>query len=209
MNDEAQRKIDAYLGGVRDGLRGLSASDIEDILAELRAHITEKAGLCGTISATTVDSTLASLGDAGQLASEYATDALLARAEVTRSPLRLLESLFRWASLSLAGFVVLLGSVSGYVLAGAFLLAAVLKPLHPEAAGLWVSREGTGDLSFSLHMGFGSAPAGGEREILGWWILPLGLLAGCGLAVLTTRIALWCARYYRQSRSLPRSQSNQ
>jgi len=30
-------------------------------------------------------------------------------------------------------------------------------------------------------MGFGAVPAG--RDLLGWWIVPLGLLAGCALAV--------------------------
>jgi len=137
------------------------------------------------------------------LASEYVTDELLARAEISRSPWRIVQSLFRWASLSVAGFLVLFGSIIGYFLGVVFLLIAVLKPFHPETAGLWVSRDATGDLSWSLHMGFGYAPVAG-REVLGWWIIPIGLLAGCGLVTLTTRLALWCVQIYRRSRALPR-----
>ena len=133
----------------------------------------------------------------------YVTDELLARAEVSRSPIRVLESLFRWASLSVAGFFVLLGSIAGYFLGASFILVAALKPFHPETAGLWVTRDATGDMAFSLHMGFGSGQVGG-REVLGWWVVPIGLLAGCGLVILTTRAALWCVQQYRRSRAMPR-----
>jgi hypothetical protein len=116
--------------------------------------------------------------------------------------LRILDSLFRWASLSIVGFFVLLGAITGYFLGVVFLLVAALKPFHPETAGLWASRDASGDLALSVHLGFGYAPVGG-REVLGWWIVPIGLLAGCLLVILTTRFGLWCARLYRASRALP------
>ncbi len=202
MADNAQQQIDAYLNRVRSRLRGLSAQTTGEILAELRSHITERAVVGGELTATSVDAALAALGSPEELAAEYATDELLARAEVSRSPVHLIESLFRWASLSVAGFFVLLGSVAGYFLGGAFILVAGLKPFHPETAGLWVSRDATGDVAFSLHLGFGSAQVGG-REVLGWWVVPIGLLAGCGLVILTTRAALWCAHQYRRAHAKP------
>jgi len=52
-------------------------------------------------------------------------------------------------------------------------------------------------------MGFGSAQGGG-REVLGWWIVPVGLLVGSGLVILTTRAALWCVQQYRRSRAIRR-----
>jgi hypothetical protein len=201
MADEAQQKIDAYLNRIRGRLRGLRAEERREIMEELRGHIMEKSAACGMTGAA-VDAALASLGSPEELAREYVTDELLARAEVSRSPLRILDSLFRWASLSVAGFFVLLGSITGYFLGVVFILVAVLKPFHPETAGLWVSRDAIGDLSFSLHMGFSYAPVA-SREVLGWWIVPIGLLLGCLLVILTTRFGLWCARVYRKSRTLP------
>jgi hypothetical protein len=201
MADDPQQKIDAYLNRIRGRLRGLRAEERREILEELRGHIMEKSA-AGGMTGAAVDAALESLGSPEELAREYVTDELLARAEVSRSPLRILDSLFRWASLSIAGFFVLLGSITGYFLGVVFLLVAALKPFHPETAGLWASRDGSGDLSLSVHMGFGYAPVGG-REVLGWWIVPIGLLSGCLLVILTTRFGLWCARLYRKSRALP------
>ena len=198
----AQQRIDAYLGRLRRGLRGINDEDARDIVEELRGHITYKASPSGEVTAAGVEAALAALGTPEELASQYMTDELLSRAAVSRSPIRILESLFRWASLSVAGFFVLLSSITGYFLGGAFTLCGVLKIIHPQSAGLWAFRDNTGGFELSLRLGFGSAPAGG-RDVLGWWILPIGLVVGCGLVMLTTRFALWCARQYRRSRVLP------
>jgi len=198
---EAQQRVEAYLNRIRGRLRGLRAEERREILEELRSHLLEKAATGGMTGAA-VDAALESLGRPEELALEYVTDELLARAEVSRSPLRILDSLFRWASLSIVGFFVLLGAITGYFLGVVFLLVAALKPFHPETAGLWASRDASGDLALSVHLGFGYAPVGG-REVLGWWIVPIGLLAGCLLVILTTRFGLWCARLYRASRALP------
>jgi uncharacterized membrane protein len=113
-----------------------------------------------------VDSALGALGSPEELASQYLTDALLSRAEISRSPVRILEGLFRWASLSIAGFFVMLGSIVGYFLGIVFVLCALLKPFHSEAAGLWISRDSDNDLSISIRLGFGNVPVN-KQEVLG------------------------------------------
>jgi uncharacterized membrane protein len=201
MANEAQQKIESYLTKLRGHLRGLSEETAREILKELRSHIMEKAAAEGTTAAA-VDAALAALGMPEELAQEYVTDELLARAEVSRSPLRILDGLVRWASLSIAGFFVLVASITGYFLGVVFILVAALKPFHPDAAGLWVLGDAAGDSSLSIHMGFGYAPVVGH-EVLGWWIVPIGLLSGCLLLILTTRFAVLCSRLYRKSRALP------
>ena len=200
---DAQKKIEAYLGRLRGKLRGMNDGEAREIVEELRSHIVDRAMAGGEVTASGVDAALGALGSPEELANEYMTDSLLARAEASRSPVRILESLFRWASLSVAGFLLLLGSVVGYFLGGAFVLCAALKPLHPATAGLWVFPDGADDVTYSLRLGFSSAPVGG-REVLGWWIVPLGLVVGGGLVMLTTLFALWCARRYRRTHVLPR-----
>jgi len=199
---DAQQRIDAYLSRLRRRLRGIKDEDVRDIVEELRSHVTDKASANGEATASTVEAALVALGSPEELASQYMTDELLSRAVVSRSPVHILESLFRWASLSIAGFFVLLGSIVGYFLGGASMACGVLKIIHPTTAGLWTFRDRGGDLQVSLRLGFGSVPAGG-RDVLGWSIVPIGLLVGCGLVMLTTRFALWCARQYRRSRVLP------
>lgn len=202
MASNAQHRINAYLASLRRSLRGMKDEDINEIVEELRSHILDKANVRGEPTLTEVDATLVALGNPEELASAYVIDAMLAQARVSRSPVWILRALFRWASLSFAGFLVLLGSFVGYFLGVVFLLSAVLKPLHPHTAGLWVFPDNTGDLTISLRMGFEMAPVGG-RDVLGWWIVPLGLVAGCALLTLTTRLALWCARQIRRPRASP------
>ncbi len=200
--DDARQRIETYLTRLRVRLCGISESDVREIVEEVRSHILDKVNLSGEVTAGAVDATLVALGIPEELAREYMTDSLLARAEVSRSPVRILGSLFRWASLSVAGFLVFLSSAVGYFLGVALILCALLKPLHPQNAGLWTYSDGAGGVTTSLRLGFASAPAGG-RDVLGWWIVPIGLALGCALVMLTTRFALWCVRQYRRSRVLP------
>jgi hypothetical protein len=199
--EQAQKKIDNYLSSLRSRLRGLSSETSREIIEELRSHIADKATADGELIPQRVDAALAALGSPAELARQYTTDDLLIRAEVSRSPLRIMDSLFRWASFSSIGFLVLMGSVFGYFVGFALIVCATLKPFHPYAAGLWLLPDG----EFSLRMGFGMVPPAG-RDVLGWWIVPVGLEAGCGLLTFTTRFALWCARECLTSR-LPRQQS--
>lgn len=100
VQHEAQKRIESYLGRSRARLRGMDREDIREIVEELRGHIQEKTEAAGEIKMATVDAVLAALGSPEELASQYVTDDLLARAEVSRSPWRTLEGLFHWASLS-------------------------------------------------------------------------------------------------------------
>lgn len=198
---ESKQKVDAYLGRLSALLRGMSKKDAKEIIEELRGHIIEKTITDGELAAASVDGVLAALGTPEELAGQYMTDALLARAEVSRSPVRILKSLWRWASLSVAGFFVLLGSIVGYSLGAALILCAMLKPFFPRTTGLWLFPAG-GDSTISLRLGVTGSPLNG-RELLGWWIVPIGLAGGSGLLILTTQFALWCVRRYRRSRVLP------
>lgn len=198
---EAHDRVEGYLNEVRKGLRGLREEQLTEIIAELRSHILERAAGGGDLTAEGVNAALRALGSPAELAREYATDEVLARAEISRTPLRLLDSLFGWATMSLAGFAVLIVTVIGYFFGFVFVTVAVLKPFHPATAGLWSLSDRPGDTELSLRMGFGTIPVSGH-EVLGWWIVPLGLVVGCGLGIVTTRFALWCVRMYRRSRAL-------
>jgi hypothetical protein len=193
----SQQKIEAYLGKLRQRLSGLDDAEVRDILEELRGHVLDKAMLSGEVNEASIDAALFALGRPEKLASEYVTDSLLARAEVSRSPWRILKSLFRWASLSVAGFFIFLGSIIGYFFGVVFVLVAFAKLIHPRTAGLWRLPAGNGDFSISFRLGFGSVPVD-AKDLLGWWSVPIGWLAGFGLVMLTTGVAVWFVRQYRR-----------
>jgi hypothetical protein len=203
VSGEAEQKIEVYLARLRKRLRGIDEKELHEILEELRGHILERSTVNGEEpAADAMDRTLAALGTPERLAGEYLAENLLAQAEVSRSPLQVLQILFRWASLSIAGFFVFLGSIVGYFLGAALILCALLKPVHPQTAGLWRIPAGADGSAFSLRLGFGSAPPGAS-DVLGWWIIPIGLVVGCALVMLTTRFGLGCARRLRRSRRFP------
>jgi hypothetical protein len=195
--NDLQESVESYLRKVRGRLTGINDEDARDFIDELRSHIRDKMAASGRETSESVAHAIAELGSPEDLASEYMINYQFSRAHVTRSPLRILRSLFYWSGLSAAGFFVLLVSLTGYFFGLVFILCAVLKPIHPETGGIWLLRGATDDLEISFRLGFGSAPVGG-KELLGWWIVPLGLAAGSGLQVLTTRFALWCVRRNRR-----------
>jgi hypothetical protein len=199
ISEDSQRKIDAYLGTLRKRLRGMRDEDVHEIVEELRSHILDNASVDGSITSASVDSSLAALGSAEALAGQYMTDEL-ARAQSSGSPLLIARSLFRWASLSLGGFFILIGSLVSYFLGFVLAWAALLKPLHPQTAGLWMIPQPGGDYELSLHLGFAGAPAG-AHEVLGWWIIPIGIL-GVALFFATLRIDQWSLGKFRRSLSI-------
>ena len=192
---EAAARVEIYLRILRKRLRGMDRKEIDEIVEELRGHILEKATTANGLTVSTVNSVLARLGNPRQLASQYLAG-LLADSQLS-SPLRMFSILFRWASLSVAGILVLLSAVLGYVVGGALVLCALLKAIHPHTAGIWTTRDAAGGLAISVRLGFGTAPVGAQ-EILGWWIIPLGLLVGGGLVFLTAKFTRWCVRRLRQ-----------
>jgi uncharacterized membrane protein len=80
MPGDAQQRIEGYLGRLRHRLRGVKDEEIREIVEELRSHIMDKVAASGGVTTAGVDAVLAALGSPEELASQYITDNLLARA---------------------------------------------------------------------------------------------------------------------------------
>jgi hypothetical protein len=195
----AQRKIKKYLQDLAAALRTLPGQQARDIVEELRSHIMDKVG--GDMTSAGVDAALAALGRADDLASLYLSDALQAQRLVSRSPMLIRPRWYGWAGQSFMGFLALTGSLCGCFVAAALVGCALLKPIHPLTAGLWRIPDAADPYSFSLRLGFGSVPLG-SSDVLGWWIIPLGLLLGLGIFFLTVRLGLSSLRRLRQANPL-------
>jgi hypothetical protein len=189
------RRLQAYLDELRRRLEALPEEERDEIVAELRGHVLDSAGEQPAEEA--VAAVLERLGPAVDLAAQYVTQSALIGAERSRAPWTLLRGLAHVAGVSLAGFSALVGCVVGYALAACFVLAALRKPMAPDRVGLWQ----LGPDSFSLVLGFGARPAG--VELLGWWIVPIGLVAGAFGFWITTQLGRWCVRRLRRSPLLP------
>jgi hypothetical protein len=186
LSAESQKSIEAYLAALRRQLRELLDEDVRDIVAEIRAHILDKT--LGDASPGVIAATLDALGTPEELADRYRTEEMLKRAEVARSPACVLRSVLHWGLLSVVGVVVLLISAVGYTLGGILFILGVLKLTNPHRTGVYGV--------FTAHDSSLSFQSGGpsDHDLLGWWLLPLGLIVGGGLLFLTFRFGLWSIR---------------
>jgi hypothetical protein len=201
LSAESQKSVDAYLGALRKQLRELMDEDVNDIVAEIRMHILDRtfdpAKTSDDAAPEAVAATLAALGPPPELAERYRTDELLKRAQMSRSPAYILRSVLSWAGLSLVGLIVFCISVVGFGLGGGVFVLGVLKVMDYHGTGIYGQFTDT-----SSSLGFQSGgPRAGQHELLGFWLLPLGLLGGPALFFLTARLGLWSLRKFWRPRA--------
>ena len=189
-----ETKIDSYLARVRTALCGLPEGEIEDILRELRSHAVELSGKDGQ----GIDQALESLGDPVALAKTYRAENQLVQAECSGSPLVILQGLRHAAGNRLGRVAATALYLFGYIHLFILWAAAAEKLITPSRAGLWYV---PGDI-WSLTLVVFDYPPPGARELLGWWIVPIALLAGWGVKVLTDRLAQWWIARYRRRKGL-------
>jgi len=191
--------IEIYLLQVRNKLQGLPSAQISEILAELRSHILDSMSCTNVpITDATIREALEKLGPPETLAALYLTENLMVRAEASRSPWLVMQTLFRLAMKSVWALAAFLVSFFGYGSAVAFLVCAIAKPFYPDHVGLWW------DTKSHLPTGLGFVwPSPSDRELLGRWIIPLGLVLCVVLFVATTRFARWNIRRIRRSHRAP------
>ncbi|MEJ0007568.1 MAG: hypothetical protein WDM77_14690 [Steroidobacteraceae bacterium] len=133
-----QVRIETYLTRLRQALGVLAPEEIDEIVREIRGHIVERAESTDLLDDAALEGILSALGNPEDIASLYQSRAMVARARVSTSPLLILMTTVRWAGMSLAGLVVCLFGVFGYVMGIGFFVTATLKVLHPDRVGLWV-----------------------------------------------------------------------
>jgi hypothetical protein len=189
MTDDAGlAHLDTYLAQVHRHLGGLAPAEARETLAELRSHVLDK--VAGDFSVKRVEAALEELGSPREVARLNVTERVVAELETNRSPLRVLRGVGRLAGLSLYGFFAFMVSLVGYGFAAGFLITAAVKPFMWDRAGLWHNDDPNDPLSFTL--GVTDMPNG--HELLGVWIIPIGLGAGVLFAWLTWRFGLFSLR---------------
>jgi uncharacterized membrane protein len=187
--DAGLAHLDIYLAQVGRRLQGLHDDEARETLAELRSHVLDRVG--GDLSPASVEAAIAALGSPREVARLNVTERVATHVEADRSPLSVVRAIGRLASLSLYGFFAFLVTLTGYMTAAAFLVTAAVKPFAPDRAGLWWQTTASDPLTFSLGV-VDHAPA--SRELLGWWIIPIGVAVGLGLGLLTWRFGLYSVR---------------
>lgn len=183
---DLQTRIDAYLMNLRRCLGELPPEEVNDILREIRSHILERAEAAGELNDEKLVAILKALGKPEDIGPLYQAEAMVARARSSFSPTLILRTVLRWSMKSVLGFVVFIAGLLGYGMGVGFLFSAMMKPFFPDLVGAWVGEHG-----FTI----GMTDAPGRQEVLGWWIIPIGLVVGSLLVVATTRFLRWTLRF--------------
>jgi uncharacterized membrane protein len=218
--------VDEYCKRLWKALHNLPTPEREDFIREVRSHILERVEAEPEVTADVLTKIFRAVGEPKELASEYRTQAMLR--EATRSdaqwvlrPWVLLRATLRWGVTSIAGLVAFLVTVIGYGCAVVFYLCALLKPIFPTHIGLWLAAQHTlslgywnGRLSGAEVYGMSLrppisfvllgtlGPTGGPiRELLGYWIIPIGFLCGALFFLATSMFTRWfIARFNRRKK---------
>lgn len=172
-------RLETWLRDVRKGLSGLPRPEIEETLQELRSHVIDR--LDSNRGQIGLDAVLSGLGDPAEVA-RLNVEARMKTADSDRDSI--LVQLRAAARLGWRGTRLFLASAFGYGLALGCLVLTVAKIIAPDRFGLWRIPDSGGDLSISLG---GYTPYSGAHDILGFWIIPLGLAVAVTLAWLTYR----------------------
>ncbi len=180
MTDKQQ--IQGFLSTFRAHLGSTPLPEREEMVREMAAHIRDAAEEPG-VSLNTV---LARLGPPEELARQYGDGVLLQRARGSLSPLLLLQATLRLATKGISGLLIFCCAVSGYVTGAGMILSAFAKPFFPNDIGMW--RASPHVMTAGAVLPHGDA----TQEILGWWYIPVALVLGALLIVVTTLIVRGC-----------------
>ena len=100
---------------------------------------------------------------------------------------------------SVWGLALFVLGIAGYATGFALILAGVGKVIAPNQMGAWVGPHTIFDI------GVNNDPT--ARDLLGWWLVPVGLAGGAALVVATTRLLRWTLRFARIRRPTERRAS--
>ncbi|MBA3070347.1 MAG: hypothetical protein FP825_17960 [Hyphomonas sp.] len=165
MSDVTLPALDAYLAQLDLVLAPLGDSERQEILQEIRAHLADSAAAEAGDDTQRAASAIRKLGSARVVGQAYLSESLLERASHGLRPgltaMGLMTALGGGLGMTALGLVFSFGYLALTIIA----IATVGKLIVP-ASGLWLHDTGAWSLSFEAMPN--------SREVLGWWIIPIG-----------------------------------
>ena len=171
------RQIDTYLASLRTHLGPMTLSERDEIIREISAHIRDSAEESGV----SLETVLARLGPAEQLAAQYRDGVLISNASRSISPVKLMRGALRLATKGVFGVIVFFVGMFGYIIGGGCVLSGLLKGVFPAHTGTWFQDGRMIASGTQLYI-----PPPPAHEVLGMWYIPLMLTAGSLTLLATT-----------------------
>ena len=178
--------IEAYLGRVSAGLKGISELQRQEIMAEIRSHLAERVQqFAEEGSLQPENAATAAMGDPDELARQFARTVNEQRASRSFAPWVLLRVAAGIAFTGAKGLLTFLLGLVGYGTALAFTAAAVLKVIMPSKVGFWIGPH---------VLVWGVAPMSNGHELAGQYFIPVSVALAFWFASGTTLVLRWLTR---------------
>jgi amino acid transporter len=102
---------------------------------------------------------------------------------------------------TVTGFFAGFALFFGYVMGAGFVILGALKPLFPDNIGVWVNDQAISNgLDIGTRIGAGPGVRAGEHLAGGYWVIPIFLVVGFFLLVVTHRGARRFLGWWRRHR---------
>jgi uncharacterized membrane protein len=190
LNEIGESRVRGYLFVLDRALRSSSSAPLAaDAVREVESHIRERvAGSDGMPNERdALEAILTRLGSPATVARAYSLELIMEEAAVGGRVVAVLRSVFHAAATGTAGFLVALLLFTGYTVGASFIAVAALKPIFPNNVGIWVDE--------GIRIGAEFPAPAGVAPLGGYWIIPLFLLVGLLILVVTHKQARrWIAR---------------
>jgi uncharacterized membrane protein len=138
MNTPVNDRFADYLRQISGGLKHMNAEQRNDVLAEIRSHLADRAEQFRSQGSFEAEQdAIRALGDANTIALQFSSEALEQKASRSFRPWILMAAALRMAKLGARGLAVFLIGVFGYGLAFGALVAPIIKLFIPQT-GMWI-----------------------------------------------------------------------
>lgn len=202
LSDTGESRVRGYLYILERTMRAAQPRTLsEDALREVESHIRERVAATEPMpnEREALEEILRRLGSPATMARAYSLELMMDEAAIGGRFVAVLRTLFHVATTGVVGFFGAVALFVGYVTAIAFIAVAVLKPIFPANVGLWM-RDG-------IPRSFGAQfpPPAGMEVAGGYAVIPVALLAGLGVMLVTHRCARRWIGSLRARRAITRA----
>lgn len=170
--------VQAYMRALASQLGRLDKAEADEVIREIESHIQdvmEQAEARGEV--VDVAALLEGFGPPEALAAQYV--AHIRTGAPPPSGFRVIQRVRQTVT---SGLYYSMGAF-GFSIAAAFLLLALAKVWRPDLVGAWSANGGN-----SVAVTWSGSPYPEAKELLGYWLVPIALLASAWCAELTRRV---------------------
>ncbi len=197
LSQAGESRVNGYLFVLERSLKSFLPTDVvRDATREIESHVRERVAAHDGApnEREALEKILAELGPPLRVAQAYSSERIVDEAVTTGRVVPIARALWHLAVTTLSGFFAALGLFAAYLAGVSFIIVAALKPFFPDNVGVHVTKNGWPIVIGAVW------PAPVQPVRGGYWIIPIFLVLGFGILVLTHRGARAFLGWWRRRR---------